>query len=207
MNLVEQVGWEHFSGRFAGCIFLHEGRPHIIQGINSSRSREVTCKEVESPKTLRNVELPFEVFYSFNFLKVPPLGWRCTDSGRVLVMMSRNNTSYTRGVTTKNIVQQFAAHTEYMFSMGKLAKEDMELPGFKALMVTRPEHMPMAEGIDALNKGRILSFTNSEHIAVVPESDSVYNIFCETAHVANVSPEGEVTVLPGNDDFDLEIMQ
>lgn len=207
MNLVEQVGWDYFGSRLSGCIFTHEDKTFVIEGITGSRARHVNVKEVESPKSLKAETIPFDFFQSFSFLRVPPLGWRTSHHGRVLVRLSRNNSSYTRGVTLKNMHREFAPHTEYMFRMGKLLRFDTDLPGYKALLVTKPGHLSMSEGLDALNKGRLLSFTNSENIAVVPESDSIYNIMCGSAHVANISPEGEVQVLPGHEDFDTEILQ
>lgn len=208
MNIVEQVGPEYFSGRFAGCIFVGpNGNPHYIEGIHNSRSGQVNCKEVESPKSVRNANIPFDFFDTFKFLTVPEIGWRTVEGGRVMVRLQRNNTSYTRGITLKNVHKEYAEHTEYMFSMGKINKKDIELGSYLATLVTRPEHLSMAEGVDAMNKGKIMAFSNSAHIAVVPESNTVYNILCNSTHVANISPEGEVSVLEGCEDFELEILQ
>lgn len=207
MNLVDQVGWDYFATRLGGCIFINDGKTFYIEGITGSRSRHVNCKEVESAKSLRSEQFPFEFFKSFSFLKVPPLGWRTSHDGRVLVYTSRNNASYTRGITLKNIQREYAPHTEYMFRMGKVSRTDMDLPGYKALLVTKPEHLSMQDGLAAMNRGKIMSFTNSENIAVVPESDSVYNVMCGLTHVANISPEGQVSLLPGHEDFDTEILQ
>ena len=58
-----------------------------------------------------------------------------------------------------------------------------------------------------MNKGKIMAFSNSAHVAVVPESNTLYNILCNSSHVANITPEGEVTVLEGCEDFEQEILQ
>ena len=208
MNIVEQVGAEYFSGRFAGCIFVGpNGNPHYIDGVMNPRSGLVNCKEVETPKSVRNTAIPFDFFESFKFLSMPEVGWRSAEDGRVMVRLQRNNTSYTRGITLKNVLKEYAEHTEYMFNMGKISKKDVELGSYLATLVTRPSHLSMQEGVDAMNKGKLMAFTNSAHVAVVPESDSVYNILCNSTHVANVSPEGEVSVLEGCEDFELEILQ
>lgn len=208
MNIVDQVGWEYFSTRFNGCVFIGpSAAPHYIEGVNNSRSRLVQCKEVESYKSARNVTLPYDFFESFKFLAVPEVGWRAAEGGRLLVRLERNNTSYTRGITLKNLTRDYAMHTEYMFNMGKLSRRDVELPAYTATLVTKPEHMSMRDGLEAMNKGEIMAFTNSAHIAVVPESNTTYNILCGSSHVANVSPEGEVTLMAGCEDFELETLQ
>ena len=208
MNIIEQVGPEYFSGRFAGCIFVGpNGNPHYIEGIQNRRSGQVNCKEVETPKSVRNVNIPFDFFESFKFLTMPEIGWRTSEGGRVMVRLRRNNTSFTRGITLKNVHREYADHTEYMFSMGKVSKRDVELGSYLATMVARPEHLSIAEGLEAMNKGKIMAFSNSAHVAVVPESNTLYNILCNSSHVANITPEGEVTVLEGCEDFEQEILQ
>lgn len=208
MNIIEQVGAEYFAGRFTGCIFVGpNGNPHYIDGIQNHRSGQVNCKEVETLKSVRSVNIPFDFFDSFKFLTMPEIGWRTSEGGRVMVHLQRNNTSYTRGITLKNVHRKYADHTEYMFSMGKISKKDVELSSYLATLVARPEHLTMVEGLNAMNKSKIMSFSNSAHIAVVPESNTVYNILCNSTHVANITPEGEVSVLEGCEDFELEILQ
>lgn len=208
MTIVEQVGPDYFASRFTGCVFIGpNGNPHYIDGVNNPRSRQVNCKEVESLKSVRNVTIPFDFFETFKFLSVPEIGWRSAEGGRVLVRLQRNNTSYTRGITLKNLHREYAEHTEYMFDMGKLCKKDTELGSYLATLVTRPEHLSISEGVEAMNKGKIIAFSNSAHVAVVPESNTMYNILCNSTHVANITPEGEVKVLEGCEDFELETLQ
>lgn len=206
MNLVQQVGAEYFSSRFGGCIFVGPNdKPHYIEGVSVRRT--VNCKEAESHKQLKNVELPFDFFSTFKFLAVPELGWRSADDGRVLLRYSRDNKSYTRGITLKNVSREYAEHTEYMFGMGKLNKKDIEAPSFIASTVVQPEHLSMSDGVEAMKNGKIMAFTNSASVAVVPESDSLFNIYCGSTHVANTTPEGEITLVSGCEDFDLETLQ
>lgn len=208
MNMIQQVGVDYFSTRFSGCIFIGpNGNPYYIECIRDHRSGVVSCKEVEGVKSARNVSVPFDFFMSYKFLSVPEVGWRTYDGGRFAVFLQRNNTSYTRGITTKNLKRVYADHTEYLFRMGKLSRTDVDLPSYLATLVARPEHLSMAEGVEAMNKGKIMAFSNSAHIAVVPESNTVYNILCDSTHVANITPEGEVSVLEGHEEFDLEILQ
>lgn len=207
MSIVEQVSPDYFSHRFSGCIFIGpNGNPHYVEHVNSLE-RGVNCKDVKSLRSVENTILPCDFFESFKFLTVPEIGWRSAEGGRVLLHFQRNNTSYTRGITLKNLHKFYAEHTEYMFSMGKVQKKDVELPSYISTLVAKPEHLSMQEGLHALNRGSLLSFTNSAHVAVIPESDSMYNIFCDRSHVANVTPEGEVSVLAGCHDFDPEILQ
>lgn len=207
MNIVQQVTPDYFSGRFSGCIFIGpNGNPHFIEGILNSE-RGVNCKEVKSPRTVENTILPFDFFESFSFLAVPEIGWRMAEDGRVMAHLQRNNTSYTRGITLKNVHKFYAEHTEYMFSMGKIAKKDVELPSYLATLVAKPNHLSMQDGLYALNTGKVMAFSNGPHVAVIPESDSVYNIFCDRAHAANITPEGEISLLADCPDFDLEILQ
>lgn len=208
MNIIEQVGADYFSSRFQGCIFIGpDNAPHYVEGVTTQRSGVVQCKKVENYKSVVNANIPFDFFESFSFLAVPEVGWRATEGGRVLVNFTRNNSSYTRGITLKNLWRTYADHTEYMFHMGKLKKADFELPSYVTMQVTKPEHTPMSDGLAAMNSGKIVGFTNSARIAVVPESNSVYNIYCDHAHVANISPEGEISVLEGCEDFEPEILQ
>ena len=207
-NIVEQVTPDYFSGRFAGCMFFGPtGNPCYIEAVNNQRRGVVNCKEFLSAKDSKQTQVPFEFFQSFNFLAVPELGWRAAESGRVLVRLQRNNSSYTRGITTKNVMREYAPHTEYMISMNKLKRAELDTPGYLVMLVTKPNHLTMAEGLEKLNRGAIMAFTNSAKVAVVPESNNSYNLFCNADHVANVTPEGEVRVLAGCEDFDPETLQ
>lgn len=207
-NIVEQVGPDYFSPRFQGSIFIGpNGNPFYIDRIDCPSTKLVNCREVRSPNGSVEATVPFEYFQTFKFLAVPELGWRAAEKGRMLVRLQRNNTSYTRGITTKNVHREYAPHTEYMFSLGKLKKIDVETVDYLVSLVTKPNHLTMAEGIEALNRGAIMSFTNNSKVAVVPESNNSYKLFCNADHVANVSPEGEVCVLAGCEDFDPETLQ
>lgn len=208
MSIIQEVGTDYFSSRFQGCIFLGpNGNPHYVESIARASSQRVNCREVLSVKDSRQALVPFEFFQTFKFLTVPELGWRAAEKGRVLVRLQRNNSSYTRGVTIKNVFRSYAPHTEYMFNMGKLNRQLVDATDYLVKLVTEPGHMSMTEGVKALNRGNIMSFTVNAKVAVVPENNSLYNIFCNADHVANVSPEGQVTMLAGCEDFDPETLQ
>lgn len=206
MNIVEQVGADYFSSRFGGSFFFGpNGQPCILQGAFSRNV--VDAHEVTGPKTAKTIHIPRDFFQSFQFLTMPPLGWRSAQRGRVLVYLSRNNTSYTRGVNSKNIFKTFAPHTEYMFRMGKLDKLELLRAEQLLLLVANPQHMSMEEGMAELNAGKRMAFTNGDEIAIVPESNTKYNIYCGTQIVADITPEGEVTVREGCEDFESEVLK
>jgi hypothetical protein len=209
MSIIKDVSVDYFVQRFNGSIFLGpNGNVHFLDGGRYTRDT-VTAKEItgeEFKATARSVSLPHDFFSDMNFLRLPPLGYRTAENGRYLCYFQRKNSSYTRGYTHGNATRSYADHTQYMFDMGKLEKERAEKPEVVASLLAKPRFFTIGEGLEEMNKGKLFCFANNPDIAVVPEDDNVYNVIFKQTHVANFSPEGELTLLPQYPNLELEFV-
>lgn len=209
MSIIKDVGIDYFMQRFNGSVFLGEnGNVHFFEGGRYTRDT-VTVKEVtgeELKATARWVDVPHDFFVNLNFLSLPPLGYRTADRGRYLCYFQRKNSSYTRGYTVSNASRKYADHTLYMFEMGKLEKAKAERHEVVAALLAKPRFLTLSEGLEEMNKGKLLCFANSPDIAVVPEDDSKYNVIFKDVHVGNITPEGEMFLLPQFGTIDLEFV-
>ena len=208
MSIIKDVGIEYFVARFSGSIFIGEnGNVHFLNGNgnrNTVGATEVVGDDLKA--TTKRVDIPHDFFKDMNFLRLPPLGYRSADRGRYLCYFERKNHSYTRGYTHGNSSRTYADHTLYMFDMGRLQRPSVERQEVLASLIAKPRFFTLGEGLEEMNKGKLLCFANSPDIAVVAEDDEKYNVIFKKNHVANLSPEGEMSLLPQYGDIELELV-
>lgn len=210
MNLINDVGRAYFADRLRGCVFKGpDGSTCILDDDpyfdGDVRVRKIKMSGMQATQSIEHI--PKNFFTSLKFLKVPPLGYRTASRGRVLLYMSRNNTTYTRGISVpNNLTVEYSPHTEFLISMRKINHTKLMNDGFLASLVLNPEYLTLDEGIKQLNAGSILSFAINHEYAVAPEDDTTYTLLFNKKKVGTVTPEAEIRLLPEFSDLELEAL-
>jgi hypothetical protein len=194
-NLIEEYGAQWFSSKFGGSYFMYNGMPHIVQNTAEGR-KTVECTSLRKqdgivvPTTAR---LPNEVFTDISLFSVPQLGWRSTDSGRYLAYYARNNTSYHRGLSSRNIIIAESPLTKWLRMYANYSNTPQEID--KAYISLLPEFLPVTEGVRRMREGEIVSFAASPTIAVVPDIDGKLSVMFKTKKAGTIMPDGSMTFL------------
>lgn len=205
-NLIEQVGHKYFTTKFSGCmLLLPDSTAGWISG--GSNERGVPVKKVcGSPEKFieTNELLPLDFFSGLEVFLTPQLGYRTSHSGRFLCYFSRNNTGYTRGVSSSNLKSSYSPHTDLLVFLNKLPRNKIASNAFLSSVVLTPKFTPVTEGVERLNSGNILSFAVNPDIAVVPQSDTEYNVMLRQNKIGHLTPECEFVSLPEFSDMEID---
>lgn len=193
MSIIKEVGRDYFESRFSNCFFIGpSGNTCIIR--SRSRPRDaIDCVEVKSVKNqvvTTDVAVPHSFFTDMGVFKTPPLGYRHDRGGLFLASFYRDNTSYTRGVCTANLKHTYALHTQLLMRMKKLPTSTDEY--YSANLIMKPKFLSVGEGVEAMNKGKLLSFAASADVAVIPQEGDNYGVAFRGVKVADLTPEGEM---------------
>lgn len=196
-NLVDKYGARWFTSKFSGAYFSHKGIPASVNDItNDSNVRVNLYPRVDNEVRSMSVVLPKEEFVDHKMFSVPELGYRHASNGKWLGFISRNNSSYNRGIGVNNIRTTESNLTRSIRRLGI----QVQSPKASELcnMVIDPGFIPFHKGIALMLAGKIASFAASPTIAVVPtpEEDTFTIMMC-SREVGTVSASGEINlVLP-----------
>lgn len=199
-NLVDKYGRDWFNNKFPGSYFRFCGVPaRVIQAQSADRkggksvvkirlSHRVNNKVVASDKVV-----PADLFADSSIFNVPELGYRHAHNGKWLVFMRRNNSSYVRGLSTRNLNIFESQFTSYLRSINQVSEfltEDETVN-----LVMEPTFVPLNKGIQLMLEGKLLSFAASSTVAVVPshDSDNLSVMMCEK-QVGFVTSTGELNI-------------
>ena len=182
--------------RFGGCMFFDDKkRPNFITTDADWPKGAVSSTAVMGPTTkpaLETNSLPYDFFTDLSVFTVPPLGWRSTAQGRVLVHFRRNNRSYHRAISAGVLIQTVSPVTKYLYDTGNISSEYYSRNATLVSMVMNPEYTPFKEGIEALRSGKVISFCVSPTIAVIPDAEEKQAIYFNTNKVGEINPDDSI---------------
>lgn len=192
-NLIEKYGPSWVQNKFHGSYFRYNNMP--------AKMLEVVGDEVVAQVALRKsggverkvIRVPASYFPTSEVFNVPELGYRHAQEGRWLAFISRNNSSYHRGLSASNIRVVESSHTEYL-RMNRVpvkSLNDSELCN----VIMDPNFIPFHKGIKLMLDGKIMSFAASPTIAVVPDhsGEGLIVRMC-SKEIGTVSPDGVLSI-------------
>ena len=195
MNLIQKYGTRWFRSKFNGTYFMHRGIPAVIQTVHEHKPAVAVAMHHRTGGEVKSMiqDVPYDTFMDHKMFSVPELGYRHSQGGKWLGYISRNNSSYVRGVGTQNIRTQESNLTRSLRRMGvKIANPT---PGELCNMVLDPGFIPFYKGIKLMLDGKIVSFAASPTIAVVPTPDEdTFTIMMCSREVGTVSADGEISM-------------
>lgn len=206
VDLVSKYGPEWFSNKFNGSFFMYDGVPARVRGArrtSTSRAKKTTyavdvslCPRVDGQvKSVRHA-IPSEYFDDSSMFNVPELGYRHTADGKWLAFLRRNNSSYVRGLSMRNLSIYESPFTRYLRTVGVnvgFLDEDTT-----ANLVMQPTFIPLHTGIKLMLEGKLLSFAASPTVAVVPSKD-------ESAELSILMCDNEIGTVDSNGTMDISL--
>lgn len=169
-NLIEKYGTDWFRSKFSNSYFMYKGIPARVTSVNRNDTTVALAVRKNGEVKELKVSVPFDYFESSSLFNVPELGYRHIGDGRWLGYVSRNNSSYHRGISPGNTVVNLSDHTNFLQSKG------LQVPRPQAAemcnMLLEPTFIPFHKGIALMLKGELMSFAASPTIAVIPSQDS-----------------------------------
>lgn len=199
MNMVQELGTNYFAQRFGGSFFKGpDGNPGMILPRGWMDERTVPCNifrgKVEKTETV-NEPIASDFFVDMGILAVPRLGWRSAAKGKYLAYLSRNNTSYQRGICTANLKRSLAPHTEYLINYGEISSSYYLGEAITAKLLFEQEYLTLADGIEQMNNGKLLAFPVTPALAVVPKDDTHFALLMGRREVGVVDRETKVITM------------
>lgn len=198
-NLVAQYGSDWFYTKFSGSFFRHEGVPFkVIPHSGSRRTAWIPCLKLEKNEegavqgTETNVSV--SAFTDVSVFSVPNLGWRSALRGKYLAYFSRNNNSYHRGLSSRNLAATESLMTRWLTRNSDF-NYDVVDDNFRAYTAMCPEFLPLTEGVAKMARGEILSFAVSPTIAVLPHDEGSFAVMFKEKVAGYVSPDGNMSLV------------
>lgn len=197
-NLVEQYGPDWFTSKFNGSFFMHEDTPHIVKVVAGRSFRtNVPCRKLikeGSTVTALDTTVRTEVFTDASVFSVRNLGWRTWDSGKVLEYFSRNNNSYYRGLSIRNLTVAPSHLTMWLRGMGAVGY-DSDNEAMQAYKALKPDFIPLTEGIAKIRAEEIISFAASPTIAVLPSEDDRLVVMFKQKQAGFINGDNSMSLL------------
>lgn len=195
-NLVEQYGMNWFLSKFSGSFFMHEDKPHVVRSdVDSFRyTVNVPCYSLEqtgeSTISRNDVSIPATEFNDISKFSVGGLGWRSSDKGRYLAYFKRNNRSYHRGLSLRNLVIEVSHMTKWLstYTNYNIRRDEAAL----AWLSLRPTFHSLHEGLEMVRNKEIVSFAISPTIAIMPDKDDKMAILFKTLKAGTVDLDGNM---------------
>ena len=200
-DLVTQFGTDWFNRKFAGTIFNYKGVSCRVQ--MATTKGKVLCRavrRVDNKLVAADLSLPTSEFKSAERFRTRELGYRTAQNGKYLAFLRRNNSSYSRGVSVKDIHLLESPLTSALVDGGHIAANLSE--DELHLLVAHPTYLPLGTGLKLLLQGKVASFAVSPTVAVMPapDSDKMLLLFCGK-FAGHVEPDGTLSLqvrLPPN---------
>lgn len=197
-NLIDKYGRDWFAQKFAGSYFRYQGVPARVSKaiIGPSGTNVVSttlCPRVNGKVVKATRLIPASHFKDSSMFSVPELGYRHTNSGKWLAFIRRNNGSYIRGLSTRNLNVYESELTKFLRVSG------MKIPHLTEDEITNlimePTFIPLQRGIKLMLEGKLLSFAASSTVAVVPSTDSpnLTVLMCDK-RIGEVTPDGVMNI-------------
>lgn len=195
-NLVEQYGSSWFMNKFNGCFFLHNEEPHIVQNNGTRWRTNVPCIKAEKGDEGYvgcETVVPADAFADVSVFSVPNLGWRSADKGRGLYYLARNNSSYYRGLSQRNVTATPSALTTWLQGYaGYNVAPNKEMLAHISLV---PEFLSIPDGVAKIRAEEILSFAASPTIAVFPIGEDKMAVMFKQKRAGTIMPDDSMTLI------------
>lgn len=194
-NIIEKYSISWFNSKFRGTYFLYNGVPaQVVEALDSCVLAQLSPKSSNGSILSFQKEIPFSFFKDASVFNVPELGWRCTDKGKNLFLLSRNNSSYVRGLSSRNIIVTDSTVTTTLRRRGLIdPRPDYVLRN----SIFNPEFIPFNKGIKMMLSGSILSFAVNNDVAVVPGTrKNTLLVKFLTKDIGLVSAGGKLSTTP-----------
>lgn len=198
-NLVTQYGSDWFYNKFSGSFFRHEGLPFkVLPNTGTRRTAWIPCLRLEKNEegrvlgTQTNVNVA--AFTDVSVFSVPNLGWRSALKGKYLAYFSRNNNSYHRGLSSRNMTVRESVMTLWLARNSDYDRSAVD-DNFLAYTAMCPEFLPLTEGVAKMARGEILSFAVSPTIAVLPNDADSFAVMFKEKVAGYVTPDGNMSLV------------
>lgn len=197
MNLIEELGRQYIAERFDQCMFYGpERRPCVLRAASRWNPEDGVPVQVingtPSNKSVEDMTLDADFFKDLNTLAVPQLGWRSTAEGKYMLYYSRNNASYHRGLAPKNLQRYMSPVTRYLLETDNLDDTTYANYHTDVLMIMKPEFQTLADGVERLRAGELISFCVSPVLAVMPAKGSNMSVYFNTRPVATIDKDNNI---------------
>lgn len=194
-NLLAKYGSSWFTTKFNGTFFMYEGKPaRVLEAFNNRSVHIRVLDKLDGRVVGNNLEVSGDLFPDSSVFSVPELGYRHARDGLYLAFFVRNNSSYVRGLSLRNLNARVSNITKLiqrrLSSVPPPSQDDLNY------MAMKPEFVPFHEGIRKVLAGELVSFAASPTLAVVPSPTSETELtllFCGKS-VGKVDSSGNLRI-------------
>lgn len=199
-DLVTKYGREWFNNKFPGSYFMYKGIPaRVGRAERSPTSRDgsvvhiTMCPRVNNEVKVVKSHIPTDYFQNSDMFSVPELGYRHTANGKWLAFLQRNNSSYVRGLSTRNLNVFESEFTKFLKRNG--VREPTPNEDVITSLVMEPTFVPLHRGIKMMLEGKLLAFAASPTVAVVPAKahEGLQILMCDK-EIGSVDVDGAMNI-------------
>lgn len=187
-NLIEKYGTSWFNGKFNQSFFIRNGVLAKVVDVNYS---SVDLQLFPKGRPAVRAVAQFNEFPDASMFHIPEMGYRTHDKGKWLTYLGRDNTSYHRGLRSRDITISESSLTSYLKTQTRIISPKTEEI---VQLVYSPNYIPLHTGIKLMLEGKLMSFAASASVAVIPdhESDGLLVLMNENV-VGSVSEDGTLS--------------
>ena len=188
MNLIQKYGASWFNSKFNGSFFMRDG---VLASVYNVEHDHVALKMYPKRRRQFIIRAKHSEFPNADMFSVPEMGYRTHDKGKWLSYLGRDNTSYHRGLRSRDITISESSLTYYLKAQTHVISPKAEEI---AQLVYSPNYIPLHTGIKLMLEGKLMSFAASASVAVIPdnESDGLLLLMNENV-VGSVSEDGTLS--------------
>lgn len=192
-NLIDELGIDYFNTRFHKSMFLdEEGRPSYVRETAGRHEVRVNTLVDDRPEELT---LRRSFFKDMEVFATPTLGWRARDEGASIFYLARNNRSYHRGISVRNL--KITTHPLSRALNAPVTIRSIEANTLSMLKfvedVLKPKYIPYREGVAKLLEGELISFAISPYLSVVANESGGGTLMFALREVGNVDENGNLS--------------
>lgn len=192
-NLIDELGIDYFNTRFHKSMFLdEEGRPSYVREAAGRHEVRVNTLVDDRPEELT---LRRSFFKDMEVFATPTLGWRARDEGASIFYLARNNRSYHRGISVRNL--KITTHPLSRALNASVTTRSIEANTLSMLKfvedVLKPKYIPYREGVAKLLEGELISFAISPYLSVVANESGGGTLMFALREVGNVDENGNLS--------------
>lgn len=200
-DLVTKYGRDWFNNKFPGSYFMFNGIPARVGRAERDpverdkfRVAITACPRVDGEVRPAARHIPSDYFQNSEMFGVPELGYRHAQGGKWLAFLRRNNGSYVRGLSTRNLNVFESDFTIFLRTQG-IRPAPVDENALTSI-VMQPNFIPLHRGIKLMLEGKLLSFAASPTIAVMPsrgEEDGLTVYMCDKV-IGSVDMDGTMNI-------------
>lgn len=171
-NLVSDLGVDYCNENLAGALLFVDGAPNRIIEIGSRTIIAVKYHGTFDSPSMEEVNLPVSLLDDgFDSLSYPFLGYRALEGGKILVELDLES-SFRRGLQLESLRSRVPLCLEHLAYRQNININKFLNDSGRALSTVAQEWTPLAKGLDAVNRGEMLTFAVSHELAAIPSASS-----------------------------------